>query len=51
MYTSGYYRQDKDAHLKLPYKWMAPESLDDGVFSEKTDVVRMSHYNIHRICS
>ncbi len=39
IYTSGYYRQEKDAQLKLPYKWMALESLEDGVFSEKTDVV------------
>ena len=27
--------------MKLPVKWMALESLHDGVFSEKTDVVSM----------
>ena len=27
--------------MKLPVKWMAVESLNDGVFSEKTDVVRL----------
>lgn len=26
--------------MRLPVKWMAIESIDDGVFSEKSDVVR-----------
>ena len=34
-----YFRQDKMAMVKLPFKWMALESIEDGVFSEKTDVV------------
>ena len=41
VYTTGYYRQDKDDHIKLPIKWMAPESLTDSIFNEKTDVVRI----------
>ena len=28
-----------DTPVKLPVKWMALESLNDGIFSEKTDVV------------
>jgi len=36
-YTKSYFRQDHNAGVKLPIKWMAPESLTDGVFSEKTD--------------
>ena len=37
-YTKNYFRQ-KTPSVKLPIKWMAYESLIDGIFSEKTDVV------------
>ena len=40
VYTIGYFRQGKDDHIKLPIKWMAPESMTEGMFNEKTDVVR-----------
>ena len=42
VYSQGYFRQGKDDAVKLPFKWMAPESLRDGLFSEKSDVVRHS---------
>ena len=47
VYARNYFRQvstqeeDGDAPVKLPVRWMALESLNDGVFSEKTDVVRI----------
>ena len=42
LFTKDYFRQDKSDTVRLPFKWMAPESLKDGVFSEKTDVVCVS---------
>ena len=39
VYAKSYFRQEKDASIKLPVKWMAPECLNDGLFSEKSDVV------------
>ena len=39
VYASGYFRQNNRANVKLPYKWMALESLNDAIFTEKTDVV------------
>ena len=45
IYSKNYYRQGReDGVVKLPVKWMSPESLNDGVFTEKTDVV---NYSIH----
>ena len=38
VYTTGYFRQGR-GNVKLPFKWMAPESMTDGIFNEKTDVV------------
>ena len=37
--AKNYFRQDKDAIIKLPMRWLAPESIHDFVFSEKSDVV------------
>ena len=44
LYVKDYFRQDKSDNIRLPFKWMAPESLNDRVFSEKTDVVSAYNY-------
>lgn len=38
--TKDYFKLMQDSTIKLPIKWLAPECVTDGKFSEKTDVVR-----------
>ena len=45
LYEKMYFRQEKSDSVKLPIKWMALESIEDGVFSEKSDVVST---NVHQ---
>ena len=43
IYARNYFRQtqikEEGEEVKLPARWMALESLMDGMFSEKSDVV------------
>ena len=48
IYTTGYFRQNKDDAVRLPFKWMAPESLRDALFSSKSDVVILN--NLCSVC-
>ena len=42
IYSTEYYRVEQ--HVTLPVKWMPLESLMDGYFDEKTDVVHDCTY-------
>ena len=45
VYSRNYFRgrrdgeEEEEATVKFPIRWMALESLNDGIFNEKTDVV------------
>ena len=39
--SKEYFRQSQDEMIKLPIKWLAIECINDRIFSEKTDVVRI----------
>lgn len=46
--TKDYFRQNlQDANIRLPVKWLAPECISDGKFSEKSDVVNNSGILLH----
>ena len=46
-YAKSYIRHEQSVGVKLPVKWMAYESLTDGIFSEKTDVVSLKLLYMH----
>ena len=40
MYDTNYFRREKDGkEEKVPIRWMAPESIEDDIYNEATDVV------------
>ena len=44
MYVRNYFRRDKSergSEEKVPIRWMAPESIEDEIYNEKTDVVSL----------
>ena len=44
MYGTNYFRWDKtvtESEEKVPIRWMAPESIENSIYNESTDVVRL----------
>ena len=52
VYCKDYFRQaltrsaNEEGVIKLPIKWMALESLQDGIFTERTDVVFTNSFSL-----
>ena len=42
IYGTNYYRRRKSEarNERVPIRWMAPESMEENMYNEKTDVVR-----------
>ena len=42
MYVRNYFHRDKSeegSEEKVPIRWMAPESIENDIYNERTDVV------------
>ena len=46
MYSTNYFRHDKSeegSEEKVPIRWMSPESIENDIYTERTDVVSIFH--------
>ena len=48
-YDKVYFRQEKNVSVKLPVKWLALESIQYGLFSEKSDVVSIFSVKANKV--
>ena len=45
MYGTNYFRRRKSesgSEEKVPIRWMAPESIENDIYNQSTDVVRLN---------
>ena len=47
--SEGFYRVEQGKKKKVPVKWMALESIEDNVFTDKTDMLSYSGYFLYVI--
>ena len=53
MYGTNYFRQRKSltgSEEKVPLRWMAPESIENSIYNEATDVVSCMHVPTNCLC-
>ena len=57
MYSTNYFRQKRckegNSEMKVPIRWMPLESIEEGLYTEKSDVVRSfinSNYSLACVC-
>ena len=46
MYASSYFRRDKSeggSEERVPIRWMAPESIENDIYNQNTDVVSIQN--------
>ena len=52
MYGTNYFRQKKSesgSEEKVPIRWMAPESIEDNMYTESSDVVCTLYVQVYAI--
>ena len=51
-YGTNYYRRDTVAKSdeKVPIRWMAPESIENDIYTESTDVVSVYRHTVKSVC-
>ena len=51
MYSTNYFRQGKNSvdtvETKVPIRWMPLESIEEGLYTEKSDVVSLVYSQHH----
>lgn len=51
VYTCTYFQLKTNEESKMPLKWMALESIQLGIFSEKSDVVSLTIWHAQYVIS